>query len=106
MVVVGIEPLRQVQGGGGCAAHATASGHCKVAVQVVRLAERSKPRGHGTHHHHGIEHVVIEGEVVGGNEVHPGGHQGQPVAASNRSCDLVQLFGGDLPSPIPFKRPL
>ena len=83
MVVVGVESLGQIEGSDGFAS----SRHGEVAVAVNRPANGGEPRRDGTHHDRGVEHVIIEGDVVRGYEVHIGGGHALPVAPTDRRRD-------------------
>ncbi len=64
MVVVGIEPLGQVEGGDSLPIDFASSRHGKVALTVNRLADGGEPRRDRTHHDRGVKHLIVEREVV------------------------------------------
>ena len=71
MVVVGVEPLGEVEGSNRLPFDVATSGHGEIAVEIERLASGTKAAGDRPHHDRCVKNVVVEGEVVRGNEVYP-----------------------------------
>jgi hypothetical protein len=105
VVVVGIEPLGQLHGPHRLRAGAAARhGEEQITVDGVRVpAEAGR---HGADERARVEHVIVEREVVDGDEVEPGGGLRRPIGAAHPGRNLIQLGGIALAGPIAFERPL
>ncbi len=106
MVIVGVEPLGQLQGCDRAPVDLPAAGHGEVAIEIDGAVLRAEAVRNGADHHRGVEHVVVEREVVGGEEVDPGGGQHLPVVLSDLCRCPLHFVGGDVPGPEGLERPL
>jgi hypothetical protein len=106
VVVVGVEPLGHLHGGGVVAA----PGHGEVGVQVDGLPRGFDPApvalGDGADQDAGVEHLVVEREVVGGDLVEPGVAQERPALAAQLPGRRLQLLGRHPPGPVALGRGL
>ena len=94
-MVVGVEPLGHLHGGGAGAP----PGHGEVGVQVD-VAATAVALGHGTHQDAGVEHLVVQGEVVGGDLPDPGVAQERPGLAAQLPGGRLQLLGRHPAGPV------
>src|SRR5690606_15727450 len=108
VVVVGVEPLGQLQGGHAPARPLprAAPGHGKVGLQAHRAPGPAEALRDGAHHTGHVQHVVIEGEVVGGDDVDPHLLLQLPVAQPQFLAGLEEVRLGELPFPVPLRLPL
>ena len=104
-MVVGIEPLRQLHRPRRLVARA-ATRHGEEEIEVDRVARPAEAGRNGADQRAGIEHLVVEGEVVDRDEIEPGSGLGVPVGAADGRRRLLQLRGGALAGPVAFQRPL
>jgi hypothetical protein len=99
VVVVGVEPLGHLHGGG----VGSSPGHGEVGVQID-VAGGGPPvaAGDGADQHAGVEHLVVEREVVGGDLPDPGVAQEAPGLAAQLAGRRVQLLGRHPARPVAF----
>ncbi|MPM57631.1 hypothetical protein SDC9_104454 [bioreactor metagenome] len=58
---------------------------------------------HGAEHHGGVEHMVVPGEIAGGDEVESAVLLDLPVTAAEGGAPLFELRGGKFPFPEGFE---
>jgi hypothetical protein len=81
IVVVGVEPLGHFQRMQIMASALVAAGHREIAVQMIFIEYRSVARWYGVEQHGGIQHVVIQAEVVARHHIGAGIHRQLPVSS-------------------------
>ena len=108
VVVVRVEPLGHLHGGdawsvgrGGAAPR-----HGEVGVKADGSVRVFVAFGDGADHHAGVEHVVVEGEVVGRDVLNAGVALERPVAAAYLGGAAEQLAPVYLADPVGFDGPL
>ena len=106
VVIVGVEPLGEVQGRHRATFNLCAAGHGEISIEGDRHVGGTEPGWDGAYHHDGIEHVVVEGEVVGGDEIHTRGGHRLPVALTDRQRRGLEFDGAGFASPEALERPL
>ena len=106
VVVVGIEPLRHFHRGDVAAFTLTAARHREVRARIDPLAGPTVARRHCADHRAGVQHAVVEREVIGRDPADPDVPLQLPVAAPQFRAGGEQLLAADLAAPIPFSRAL
>lgn len=106
MVVVRVEPLGHGQRGQVDSAGLHAPGHGEVAGQGVVGDGVAVARGDRAHEDRGVEHVVVEREVVGGEEIDPGLDQPVEVGGPDLPGHAEQAVGVETSGPEPLDGPL
>ncbi|MNH10388.1 hypothetical protein D3C79_698660 [compost metagenome] len=101
VVIVGVEPLGHLGGGGSRAGRRTATGHPEQGVEIgVAVAVTGR---HGVHQQAGAEHLIVPGEVAHRQQVDPGGALRLPVALTQALAHGDQLGLGGLATPVGFE---
>jgi hypothetical protein len=95
VVVVGVEPLGHLHGGGVLAP----PGHGEVGVEV-NGSGLPVALGDGADQDAGVEHLVVQREVVRGDLAEPGVAQECPGLAAQLPGRRLQLLGRDPPGPV------
>ncbi len=106
LVVVGVEPLGELERCHRHAGYVAAAGHGEVALQAAIHPRQPEAGRDGAQCDGGVEHVVVEREVVGGHEADPGRGQGAPVVTPDAGRHLEELLGPRAPRPVVLERPL
>ena len=110
VVVVGIEILGHLAGGGGLTAGGPAPSHAKGGIQphlaggdllLGPEARRHRPQGHGE-----VQHLVVEGEIPHGDQVEPRLALGRPVAGAQLTAGAFQPVTIEAPLPVGLDGPL
>ncbi len=102
VVVVRVEPLRHFHRGDVAALSLTAPRHGEVRDQVDAIALPAVAGRHRADEGAGVEHAVVEGEVVRRNAVNAGIALQLPMTAAQVGAGAEQLLGGDFPAPEPL----
>ena len=98
VVVVGVEPLLHRQRVHVASRPLVAAGHGEVGILLAQT-KGLVARGDAVEEHGGVEEGVVEGEVVGGNEVQPRLHLPLPVLGAQ----ALGRFGQHLAAHLPFE---
>ncbi|MCW0450861.1 hypothetical protein NB706_003695 [Xanthomonas sacchari] len=104
VVVVGVEPLGHFQRVQVQAVFLRAAGHREVAGQRVGIGQRAVALRDRIEQERGVEHRVVQAEVVAGRHVHPGLALQLPVAQAQLACGVLQLRAVDVAAPVAFQR--
>ena len=91
VVVVRVEPLRHLHGGDVQPVPLRPARHREVAVDVDLLAVPLVTLGNGADHRGDVEHLVVEGEGVAGDQLDPGVAHAPPGLQPQRAGRLLQL---------------
>ena len=91
VVVVRVEPLRHLHRGDVATLPLAPSRHREVGVQVHPVAGPAVALGHGADQGARVEHAVVEGEVVGRDEVDPEVALQRPVAGAELGARAQEL---------------
>jgi len=83
-----------------------AAGHGEVGVEVDRTAAPAILSGNGAYHGAGVEHMVVEGEVVAGDVIHAEGLLSRPGFGAKIGGDIEQRLLVRLAGPVAFERGL
>ena len=102
VVVVRVEPLGHLHRGGVLAP----ASHGEIGVQVHLSTVVAVSLGHGADQGDRIEHLVVVGEVVRGDQIDPGVLHQLPVLHPDRLGRGRQLVGGLLAPPVALSREL
>ena len=99
-VVIGVEPLGHLHGRGsiGAARHGE--------IKLIGIGDAGKARRDGADQHRGIEHVVVKGEIIGGDDVDAGLVLEGPMAGAQCAGGGVERGGVAVALPVGFERPL
>ena len=106
VVVVGVEPLGHFQRVQIDAVALVAARHREVAGQRVGIGQRAVARGDGVEQKGGIQHVVVQAEVVDRHAVGAGSALQLPMLQAQAGGGGLQVFGGAFAAPEGFQRAL
>ena len=109
VVIVGVEPLRHFHRGDVAASSLTPARHREVRVEVHLAPAARFPfvaRRHRADHGAGIEHAVVEREVVRGDVVQPNVALQPPVPLPQLGSGGEELLAAHFAAPVPFGRAL
>jgi len=106
LVIVGVEPLGELEWRHRHAVELPTAGHGEVPVEVDSLPRRAEASRDGPDGSRGIEHVVIEREGVGRHEVDSCHDQLLPVFPSYCRRSVLEISVGRLAGPVALQRPL
>ncbi len=106
VVIVGIEILGHLAGGGRLSAGCSAPGHAKGRVQVHlapgQFVFGAESRRHRPQQHRNIEHLVVEGEVTHGHQIEAGFSLRRPVAPAQLAPFGLEGLAIELALPVGF----
>ena len=107
VVVVGVEPLGQFEGGDAVAAarHREVAGE-RVGVGIGHVERRAEPLGDGAQRDRGVEHLVVVGEVATRDVVDALGLLQPPVGGAQPGGDAGEAGGVQVAAPVLLQRPL
>ncbi len=97
VVVIGVEPLGHFHRRGGIGA----AGHGKILLQ--RVIDTGKARRDRPQHRRGVEHVVVQGKIIGGDDVDAGSALVLPVAGAQFGGLGQQRGRGGVALPVQFE---
>ncbi|MNF94774.1 hypothetical protein D3C84_774930 [compost metagenome] len=101
IVIVGVEPLGHLGGGGGGACGGAATGHPEQGIEVgVAMA---MTLGDGVHQQAGAEHLIVPGEIPHRQQVDPGLLLCLPVALTQALAGGDQFRLAGFTTPIGFE---
>ena len=106
VVVVGVEPLRHLHRRDVDPVLLPPAGHGEVGVDVDGAAGVLVALGDGADEGDGVEHVVVQGEVVRRDQVHPRALHEPPVVRADPRGGRLQLVERDVAAPVSLGREL
>src|SRR2546427_1571182 len=99
-MVIGLKPLRHFHRGDVATALLRSPRHGEVGVEIHRPAPPAVSLGDRAHERADIQHPVVVGEIVRGNEVEPRSLLQPPVPGAQLGAGLEQGVARDLPVPV------
>ncbi len=103
VVVVGVEPFGHFQRVQVEAIALQPAGHGEVAGQRIGIGQRAVAGRDGIEQEGGIQHLVVQAEVVAGRHIHPGIALQLPMRGAQGGGGVLQCFGAALAGPVRFQ---
>jgi len=97
-VVIGVEPLGHLH----CRSVLAAARHGEIEIERDIAARVAIARRHRAQHGDGVQHLVVEREIVRRNVIDPGFLLHQPVAGAQAGGRLQQLIHRAFAGPVAF----
>ena len=102
IVVVGIEILGHLAGGGRRAGRRPPAGHAERGIEIDRARDIAEARRHGADQRRDVEHLIVEGEVADRDEIQPGVALRLPVPGAQLGASGLKRCLVALALPIGF----